>query len=814
MRGSSRIPALQPRGTSVEGNTIENNEWGIEIGISNVVIVDNVLISNDFGVVIYSPDGPSEGYVYGNKTQDNGMDYVRMTPAGPVPMPEDWFQDPHDTSGDSPSAANSDTAFTGIVIDGQAEDWSSYPMLSFDEEGDAINGEFDLKSVQAFTNDQYLYLMLEAYGNIGEYVQIDVDIDVNGNGKEDYTATFRPRTGRRDFGDFTSGERVWSSMVGGAAAEGEVVELKMPLALIGGCESFSLRRIRVMNGICCGEEWHVVDVMRFVPVTRVTEIELPTPDLANFFLPPGYIAQRIFKPPLQAPNHIAISPSDVIVVTDWGASDRVIQIHKDGTLSTYAAPSPFGAHFGIVFDSESNLYVGDGPGDLWRVTPDGVVTEFATDVWGYQMDIAPSGDIFAIGGDSTFVQRITPDGRVSVYATGLTRVCDLAVSPVTGDVYVYDINAGGIYKANPDGTVRLLTSGLLHEWTYIAFSPDGKLYCMAIDTGLSIISTVDGSRTELTWVKEGWANLHPSDIAFDGLGRLVAVDVTYNHVVRFDLGAKTMEMLWQGMGNTEALAVAPGGGGVYMGFSHPWSDGHGGVVKIEADGSTTPFVDGLPPEVCGLAFDATGTGYVIATGPVGSEWKSTIYSITPAGIKTSLATFPSYGNSLEVDPITGYLWGLSYGELWYLDDASVRHTISTASVGEMVESLTFTPDGTLYVTINTANFWTTSVERGIYRVDPIGPAFTLVADLSTINTCCPMGRIAASQDGNIYWVGNGDRHTPNNETDMHMLRITLAGEVTLFGRKLPMDPSAITGDPNSSDLYFCGGNGVYRVYKP
>ena len=551
-----------------------------------------------------------------------------------------------------------------------------------------------------------------------------------------------------------------------------------------------------------------------VPAGKINEIESPTPDLADFFLPSGYIAQRIFKPPLQAPNHIAISPSDVIVVTDWGASDRVIQIHEDGTLSTYASPSPSGAHFGIVFDSAGNLYVGDGPGDLWKVTPNGVVTEFATGVWGYQMDIAPSGDIFAIGGDSTFVQRITPDGRVSVYATGLTRVCDLAVSPVTGDVYVYDIAAGGIYKANPDGTVRLLTSGLMHDWTYIAFSPDGKLYHMAIDTGLSIISTVDGSRTELTWLKEGWANLHPSDFAFDSQGRLVAVDITYNHVGRFDLGAKTMEMLWQGMGNTEALAVAPGGGGVYMGFSHPWANGHGGVVKIEADGSTTPFVNGLPPEVCGLAFDATGMGYVIATGPDGGEWKSTIYSITPAGIKTALATFPSYGGSLDVDPITGYLWGLSYGELWYLDGAGTRHTISTASIGEMVESLTFTPDGTLYVMINTANFWTTSVERAIYRVDPSGPAFTLIADLSTINTCCPMGRIGAGQDGNIYWVGLGDRHTPNNERDMHMLRITPAGEVTLFGRKLPMDPSAITGDPDSTDLYLCGGNGVYRVYKP
>ena len=298
-------------------------------------------------------------------------------------------------------------------------------------------------------------------------------------------------------------------------------------------------------------------------------------DLADFDLPPGYMAEKIFTPPLQAPNHIAISPSDIIVVTDWGLSDRVIQVHEDGTLSTYAAPSS-GRHFGIAFDSAGNLYVaGDGM-VLWKVTPAGVATEFASGVPGYQLDIAPSGDIFSVAGDGTDVQRITSDGQVSVYATGLTRVCDLAVSPVTGDVYVYDMNAGAIYRANPNGTMTLLTSGLMHDWTYIAFSPDGELYHIAIHTGISIISTVDGTRTELTWAKDSWANLHPSDIAFDSQGRLVAVDVTYNHVVRFDLDAETIEVLWLGMGNSPGLAVAPGGGGVYLGVSHPCADGQGG----------------------------------------------------------------------------------------------------------------------------------------------------------------------------------------------------------------------------------------------
>jgi len=59
-------------------------------------------------------------------------------------------------------------------------------------------------------------------------------------------------------------------------------------------------------------------------------------ELADFDLPLGYMAQRTFAPPLEFPSSVDVGPSDVIVVTD-NAGDRVIQVHEDGTLTTYAA---------------------------------------------------------------------------------------------------------------------------------------------------------------------------------------------------------------------------------------------------------------------------------------------------------------------------------------------------------------------------------------------------------------------------------------------------------------------------------------------
>ena len=557
---------------------------------------------------------------------------------------------------------------------------------------------------------------------------------------------------------------------------------------------------------------------KLVPLLLVASLGallINPPALAEFeSLPPGWYVEKVFTPQLQAPNHVAVSPSGVIAITDWGVSDRVFQLHEDGSLSTIASLGPPGSmHFGIVYDSANNLYASAGNGVLWRVTPEGIATEFANGVLGFQMDIAPNEDIFAVGGDGTAIQRITSDGQVSVYAEGLTGPCDIAVNPLTGDVYVLDFGAGALSRAKPDGTLTLLASDLIPEWSYIACSPDGELYYWAHVGNLYLVSTLDGTRTEVSWVKDSLANLHATDFAFDDLGRIVAVDITYNHVVRLDLEEQTGEALWIGMGNTHGLAVAPDGGGLHMAFGHPFSDGCGGVERIRENGTTTRVVDDLGPDVCGLAFDSSGTGYVISTSPIAGEWRSTVHGFSPSGAKTALAVLPHHGYSLAVNPLTGDLWGLSYSEIWHFDSAWDRHVISTASVGDCVESLAFTPDGTLYVAIMTSDMLSIPVEAGLYRVDPAGPTFTLVADLSTVNMCCPMGRIGAGQDGNIYWVGHSDRYTPNNEHDMHMLRITPSGEVTLFGQQLPMDPSAVVGDPDSTDLYVASGCGVYRVFS-
>jgi sugar lactone lactonase YvrE len=528
--------------------------------------------------------------------------------------------------------------------------------------------------------------------------------------------------------------------------------------------------------------------------------------IVDFDLPTGYLAEQIFAPPVQSPRHVAVSRAGTMVVT--GGDDRVTQIHEDGSLTTYADPSSFNYN-GVVFDAAGNLFVGDGAGVIWKITPAGTATQLATGVTGNDaLDAAPSGDVFVVS-NSNVVLRITPAGQVSVYASGSFKANDVAVSPITGVAYLSDWSAGAIFRVNANGTVTLLTSGLGADVNYIAFAPDGTLYVMSTITGFSIVSTVDGARTELTWMQD-----MPSggDFAFDNQRRFTTANVTEGHAVRYNLDTHAMEILVQGLGNSTALAVAPGSDRVFFGADALGPDDAGRVMRIEADHSATSFMSMPDSRVRAMTFDATGMGYIAAG--------DTIYTTTLTGITGTLTTLPDeVGNaySLAIEPTTGRLWGSAEDKLWYLDELGICHTIPfTLGIGLFpFHSIAFTPDNTLYAYTVTSDPNVAPVAHGVYRVDPAGPTYTLIADLTTIHVCClGPSQIGVGRDGNIYWVGFSDRYAVGNESsDMQMLRITPAGAVTVFARHLPIDPRSVAGSPNSTDLYFSGSRGVYRIFE-
>ena len=706
---------------------------------------------------------------------------------------------------------------TQITVDGLADDWAGKRAVAYDRETDGITGYLNFAKCYAFLNQHALYFLCEVTDADASFVQLDIFVQI---GSQLFLYSWRPGDTAAQCADISEdfvsiGPTTYSSFAFQEAFEVRLDLRDLPIEYPGYMNRLELAAMKGDSDAT----WRRADTVTVYSIPLVDEVDPAwmvgtSPDYVlarEFELPEEHLVKCAFEPELAAPCHIAISPSGRIVITEWASGEQINELKEDGTVTPYCDPPSYDNR-GVAFDADGNLYVSDVSCVLWKIAPDGSTEQLATDFIGYQMDIDASGNVYATGGEGHVLQRATPDGRVSTVASGFAEAIELAVSPTTGDIFVYDMGAGVIYRVEPGGTKTALVRGVQQEWNYIACSSDGRLFMMM--DGLFEISTTTGEMTSIPWLRECYTNLFPADFAFDPQGRIVAVDITYNHVVRFDLAQQRMDVLWQGAGNTRALAVSPEGD-VYMGITHPSRTGTGSVVRIDDAGNMIPYLTSLLPDVTGLGFAPDGTAYVLATGEASGEMVTQLYTVDPAGRIESVVALPSvaWEGEFAVNPVTGDIWGIGPGVLWTIDSGGTIETMPSTDAGRIIESLTFTPNGDLYiVAYPSEDSDTIPVEGALYRVDVVTRQFEYVADLSTVWMCCPLGRIGGGHDGNVYWVGHGDLYTPNHVHDMHMLRITPGGSVELFAQHLPMDPCAVTCDPGSLDLYFASGNGVFHIY--
>ena len=238
------------------------------------------------------------------------------------------------------SATPPEPTTTTVLIDGLASDWVEYPILLTDWEEDADQGGFDLKAVRAFSNDRYFYMMLEGYGEIKDYVQIDLHIDVNSDGDQDYMVTFQPGAGQYELGDLTSGDPVWGVLANTSSTGGEVVEFKMPLSFLGGSDQFILKSIQVMGGTCCEEEWYVVDDRGPVSIIRTNELEMTYDEQYHhwLFMPfseavsaPFIINDRSFE----GARGLEINESEKFVYVINEFSGELVTVNIDGQSAEF-----------------------------------------------------------------------------------------------------------------------------------------------------------------------------------------------------------------------------------------------------------------------------------------------------------------------------------------------------------------------------------------------------------------------------------------------------------------------------------------------
>lgn len=131
----------------------------------------------------------------------------------------------------------------------------------------------------------------------------------------------------------------------------------------------------------------------------------------------------------------------------YGTASIVVAVHA-GDIVTLASPANVGA-------SETYLdYVqfADSP-FRWVSTVATVTAPWATD----GVSVGPNGDIFVSGPGS--ILRVTPEGQVSVFATGLVSANGSRFDS-KGNLFVADYDGNAVRKITPDGVVTTFASGL------------------------------------------------------------------------------------------------------------------------------------------------------------------------------------------------------------------------------------------------------------------------------------------------------------------------------------------------------------------
>lgn len=158
---------------------------------------------------------------------------------------------------------------TRVSIDGIQDDWTQYESLVMGATNDVPAGAVDMVSVKAFNNDQYLYLAITQQDPdlVGKYAAV---VRTDSDDEPDFYVGFTP--GQSVAGFQPIGASSIANVAGVEVAQGEIVEVKIPLALFGGVPVLYVHLQTEFNG-------PVADGLDFVPMLT-SELE-PAGSLAG-----------------------------------------------------------------------------------------------------------------------------------------------------------------------------------------------------------------------------------------------------------------------------------------------------------------------------------------------------------------------------------------------------------------------------------------------------------------------------------------------------------------------------------------------------
>jgi DNA-binding beta-propeller fold protein YncE len=134
---------------------------------------------------------------------------------------------------------------------------------------------------------------------------------------------------------------------------------------------------------------------------------------------------------------------------------------------------------GVTLDAIGDLYVADFGELVWKITPDGNRTVFATGLYGASGNtIDTAGNLLQASCYGNTITKIDRAGRASVLASrGLNCPVGVVVSPKSGDVYAANCKSNTVTKVAANGAVsQFAKSSLFQCPNGITVDGTGNLY--------------------------------------------------------------------------------------------------------------------------------------------------------------------------------------------------------------------------------------------------------------------------------------------------------------------------------------------------
>jgi len=225
---------------------------------------------------------------------------------------------------------------------------------------------------------------------------------------------------------------------------------------------------------------------------------------------------------------------------------------------------------------------------------------------------APADTIYVSNYNDGTIDKVSSNGVVSVFATGLNHPMGLAFDS-SGNLYVADSGNSQIVKFGPNGNPSVFASTGTEGSIGLAFDKSGNLYAALYGFNAIVEFTPSGSPFYSPFATSGVSA--PTGLAFDQTGNLYVANTGNNTIEKFDANGHGTPFVTTGLNLPLALAF-DSSGNLYVANA----DNHE-IDEYDTNGNGSPFVSLGGGYVSGLAFDSAGNLYASFVGGANMIYK-------------------------------------------------------------------------------------------------------------------------------------------------------------------------------------------------